>query len=144
MPFGLKMSQDVFQKSMDQITDRLPGVIAIHDDICIYGKTQEKHDKHLLQLLKQLQKWISVQQQKISHQQTTDCLLSNNLFSTRNETRSHKDTDFTRPSNTIESKTTIIITGISQLSTTIPSRHCCQDHLSQGTSFTMGLDTFNR
>ena len=51
MPFGLKMSQDVFQMTMDQITDRLPGVIAIHDDICIYGKTQEQHDKHLLQLL---------------------------------------------------------------------------------------------
>ena len=33
MPFGLKMSQDMFQMRMDQITDRLPGVIAIHDDI---------------------------------------------------------------------------------------------------------------
>ena len=39
MPFSLKMSQDVFQVTMDQITDRLPGVIAIHNDICIYGKT---------------------------------------------------------------------------------------------------------
>ena len=36
---------------MDQITDMLPGVIAIHNDICIFGKTQE-HDKHPLQLLK--------------------------------------------------------------------------------------------
>ena len=52
MPFGLKMSQDVFQMRMDQITDRLPGVIAIYGDICIYGKTQEQHNKHLLQLLK--------------------------------------------------------------------------------------------
>ena len=52
MPFGLKMSQDMFQMRMDQITNRLPGVIAIHDDTCIYGKTQEQHDKHLLQLLK--------------------------------------------------------------------------------------------
>ena len=32
MPFGLKMSQDVFQMQMDQATDRLPGIIAIHDD----------------------------------------------------------------------------------------------------------------
>ena len=32
MPFSLKMSQDVFQMRMDQITDRLPGMIAIHDD----------------------------------------------------------------------------------------------------------------
>ena len=52
MPFGLKMSQDVFQMHMDQLTDRLPGIIAIHDDICVYSKTQEQHDKHLLQLMK--------------------------------------------------------------------------------------------
>ena len=35
-----------------QITERLQGVIAIHDDICVFGKTQEQHNKHLLQLLK--------------------------------------------------------------------------------------------
>ena len=52
MPFGLKMAQDVFQMRMDQITERLPGIIAIHNDICVFGKTQEQHDKHLLQLLK--------------------------------------------------------------------------------------------
>ena len=38
MPFGLKLSQDVFQMRMDQMTDWLPGVTAIHNDICIYGK----------------------------------------------------------------------------------------------------------
>ena len=52
MPFSLKMAQDVFQMRMDQITERLPGVIAIHDDICVFGKTQEQHNKNLLQLLK--------------------------------------------------------------------------------------------
>ena len=52
MPFSLKMAQDIFQMRMDQITERLPGIIAIHDDICVFGKTQEQHDKHLLQLLK--------------------------------------------------------------------------------------------
>ena len=40
MSFWLKMSQDVFQMHMDQIADRLPGIIAIHDNICVYGKTQ--------------------------------------------------------------------------------------------------------
>ena len=43
------MSQDV---RMDQLTDRLPGIITIHDNICVYGKTQEQHDKLLLQLMK--------------------------------------------------------------------------------------------
>ena len=37
---------------MDQIIERLLGIIAIHDDICVFGKTQEQQDKHLLQLLK--------------------------------------------------------------------------------------------
>ena len=48
------MSQDVFQMQMDQITNRLPGIIAIHDDICVYGKDTTKHD-NLLQLMKTAQ-----------------------------------------------------------------------------------------
>ena len=36
---------------MDQITDRLPGIIAIHDDICVYGKDIIEHDHNLLQLM---------------------------------------------------------------------------------------------
>ena len=50
MPFGLKMSQDVFQMQMNQITNRLPGIIAIHDDICVYGKDTTEHDNNLLKL----------------------------------------------------------------------------------------------
>ena len=48
MPFGLKMPQDIFEMQMDH----LPGIIMIHDDICIYGHTPEKHDWHLVQLIK--------------------------------------------------------------------------------------------
>ena len=51
MPFGLKMSQDVFWMQMDQITDRLPGIIAIHNDICVYGKDITEHDNNLVQLM---------------------------------------------------------------------------------------------
>ena len=56
MPFGLKMSQDVFQMRMDNITERLAGIIVIHVDICILGKTQLEHDENLLQLIKVAQK----------------------------------------------------------------------------------------
>ena len=52
MPFGLKMSQGVFQMHMDQITNRLPGIIAIHAEICVLGKTREEHDTHQLQIMK--------------------------------------------------------------------------------------------
>ena len=51
MPFGLKISQDIFQMCMDQVIDCLPGIIAIHDDICIYNHTPEQHDQHLLKLM---------------------------------------------------------------------------------------------
>ena len=36
---------------MDQITNRLPDIIVIHDDISVFGKTQQEHDQHLLQLM---------------------------------------------------------------------------------------------
>ena len=52
MPFRLKMSQDVFQMWMDKITDSLPGIISIHDGICVYGKDITEHDNNLLQLMK--------------------------------------------------------------------------------------------
>ena len=52
MPFGLKMLQDVFQMGMDNITERLKGIISIHDDICVFGRTQQEYDENLLQLMK--------------------------------------------------------------------------------------------
>ena len=51
MPFTLKMSLDIFQMCMDQVTDHLPGIITIHDDICIYGQTPEQYNRHLIQLM---------------------------------------------------------------------------------------------
>ena len=46
MPFGAKMSQDVFQLWMDAILEQCPGVIGIHDD----------HDAKLINLLNVCQK----------------------------------------------------------------------------------------
>ena len=51
MPFGLKMSPDVFQMWMDQITDRLPAIIPIHYDICVCGRDTAEHKRNLLQLM---------------------------------------------------------------------------------------------
>ena len=44
MPFGAKMSQDIFQLRMDAILEQCPGVIGIHDDIVIFGTSNEDHD----------------------------------------------------------------------------------------------------
>ena len=51
MPFGAKMSQDVFQMKMDLIMERCPGIISIHDDIVVYGVSDEDHDANLINLL---------------------------------------------------------------------------------------------
>ena len=46
MPFGMKMSQDVFQIQMDRILKQCPGMIGIHNDVIIYGYTWEDHDSN--------------------------------------------------------------------------------------------------
>ena len=51
MPFGAKMSQDVFQMKMDLIMERCPGVISIHNDIVVYGVPKEDRDANLINLL---------------------------------------------------------------------------------------------
>ena len=37
---------------MDQVTDWLPSIIAIHNGICVYGQTPKEHDHNLIQLMK--------------------------------------------------------------------------------------------
>ena len=56
MPYGAKMSQDVFQLRMDAILEQCPGVIGIHDDMMIFGMDQEDHDANLINLLNVCQK----------------------------------------------------------------------------------------
>lgn len=51
LPFGLNVSQDVFQSAMDQILEGLPGVISIADDIAVVGTSQEDHDRNLHALM---------------------------------------------------------------------------------------------
>ena len=51
MPFGAKMSQDVFQMKTDLIMELCPGVISIHDNIVVYGVSEEDHDANLVNLL---------------------------------------------------------------------------------------------
>ena len=56
MPFGAKMSQDVFQLQMDAILEQCPGVIGIHDDMMIFGMDKQDHDANLINLLNICQK----------------------------------------------------------------------------------------
>ena len=51
MPFGLVMSQDVFQQKMDQILEQCPGTIGIADDVAVFGQTEEEHEQNLHNLM---------------------------------------------------------------------------------------------
>ena len=50
MPFGLKVSGDVFQERLDRVLRLLPGVLGITDDIVIHGATENTHDGTVLVL----------------------------------------------------------------------------------------------
>ena len=56
VPFGLKMSQDIFQMRMDDIVAQCPSVLAIHDDVFIYGKNDRDHDANIINLFNVAQK----------------------------------------------------------------------------------------
>ena len=51
MSFDLKMSQDVFQMRMNQIVDRCPSILDIHDDLCICDKSEKEHHSNQLNLI---------------------------------------------------------------------------------------------
>ena len=56
VPFGLKMSQDIFQMRMDDIVAQCPSVLAIHDDVFIYGKNDRDHNANFINLFNVAQK----------------------------------------------------------------------------------------
>ena len=68
MPFGAKMSQDVFQLRMDAILEQCPGVIGIHNDMVIFGVDQEDHDANLINLLNICQEGLVLNSKKLELQ----------------------------------------------------------------------------
>ena len=48
MPFGLKVSGDVFQERVDKVLRLVPGVLGITDEIVIHGPTENTHDGTVL------------------------------------------------------------------------------------------------
>ena len=55
MPFGLKMSQDIFRTKIDQTFEGYDGVAGIADDIVVFGKTSEEHDRNIHGIIRRCQ-----------------------------------------------------------------------------------------
>lgn len=51
LPFGLKSSQDEFQRKVDECLEGIQGVVTIVDDILVYGSTRLEHDLNLRRVL---------------------------------------------------------------------------------------------
>ena len=51
LPFGVIVSQDVFQRKLDAIFQDIPNVTGIADDILIYGSTVQEHDEAFIKVM---------------------------------------------------------------------------------------------
>jgi transposase InsO family protein len=52
LPFGLSLSQDIFQQKMDLILESCPGTAGIADDVAVIGENRAEHDRNLHNLFK--------------------------------------------------------------------------------------------
>ena len=144
MPLGLKMSQDVFQMCMDQITNRLSGIIAIHNDICVYGKTRKEHNTNLLQVMKTASKnGLVFNSHKCSIRQL-QITFYGAIFTSKgmkpDPTKIQALQDLPTPDN----HTVTVIFRFNQLFTVLFTQFGFQDHLFKGTNFKLGLESFHQ
>ena len=62
------VASPVFQKKLDKIFHNVPGVTGIADDMVIYGKSIEEHDKHFLNFLSIVKKNLKLNALKLQFQ----------------------------------------------------------------------------
>ena len=52
LPFGVSSAPSIFQKTIEQLLQGIPGVVIYFDDILICGKDQQEHDDRLCSVLR--------------------------------------------------------------------------------------------
>lgn len=68
LPFGLKVSSEIFQKRLVHSLENLQGVQCVADDIIIYGKDSESHDENVKNFLQRCQTLgIKLNKEKSQH-----------------------------------------------------------------------------
>ena len=81
LPFGLNVSQDVFQAAMDRNLEGLKGVISIADDIAVVGKDQADHHRNLHALMTRAQERGIVFNPKKCHIKTDRIMFFGKVYS---------------------------------------------------------------
>ena len=56
LPMDSKVASDIFQTKLDSVYMGLPGVTGIADDMVIYSRTEEEHDRNLILFLETTRK----------------------------------------------------------------------------------------
>ena len=56
LPMGSKVASDIFQRMLDSVYIGLPGVTGIADDMVIFGRIEEEHDRNLILFLETTRK----------------------------------------------------------------------------------------
>ena len=56
LPMGSKVASDIFQRMLDSVYIGLPGVTGIADDMVIFGRNEEEHDRDLILFLETTRK----------------------------------------------------------------------------------------
>ena len=65
LPFGLNSSNEVFQKKMQFVFEGIEGVEVIYDDLLVWGKDEESHDRALRNVLERArEKGVKLKKQK--------------------------------------------------------------------------------
>ena len=55
LPFGISCAPELFQKRMSTMLSGLQGVLCLMDDVLVFGRDQEEHDKRLEAVLRRVQ-----------------------------------------------------------------------------------------
>ena len=56
LPMGSKVASDIFQRMLDSVYKGLPGVAGIADDMVIFSRNEEEHDRNLILFLETTRK----------------------------------------------------------------------------------------
>ena len=92
LSMGTVVASDVFQQKLDSVYIELPGVNGITDDMIIYGKNEEEHDRNLKRFLETTwKKWTKTEQGQTTIQKGYSVILWACLVSKRNLTRSKEN-----------------------------------------------------
>ena len=68
---GTVVASDIFQRKLDSIYIGLSGITGITDDMVVYGRSEQEHDKNLIQFLETTRKnGLRLNKEKLQFKQT--------------------------------------------------------------------------